>query len=64
MLYITERCVFRLISEGLELLEIAPGVDLEADVLQRMGFRPYVRCLRLMDPRLFEEKKMQLLARL
>ena len=54
VLYITERCVFTLTSSGLELIEIAPGVDLERDILACMAFRPKVAAsLRLMDPRLF-----------
>ncbi|HOZ45027.1 MAG TPA: CoA-transferase [Candidatus Hydrogenedentes bacterium] len=42
VLYITERCVFRLVPEGLLLAEVAPGVDIERDILNRMDFRPIV----------------------
>jgi propionate CoA-transferase len=59
VLYITERCVLRLGPRGLELIEIAPGVDLEADVLDRMGFEPSVAPdLREMDRALFRRGAM------
>ena len=59
VMYITERAVFRLVREGIELIEIAPGVDLEKDVLGKMDFRPAVSPdLKLMDARLFNESVM------
>ena len=53
-LYVTERCVFRLVEGGLELIEIAPGIDLERDVLAQMDFKPAVSpSLKLMDADIF-----------
>lgn len=61
VLYITERCVFRLCAEGLELTEIAPGVDLEHDILAHMDFRPVMRTPpTLMDARIFAHGRMGL----
>jgi propionate CoA-transferase len=61
VLYITERCVFTLGSWGLELIEVAPGVDVERDILAQMAFRPTVRePLRLMDCRIFRPEPMGL----
>jgi propionate CoA-transferase len=60
-LYVTERCVFRLGDEGLELIEIAPGMDLERDVLGQMDFAPLLRqAPRPMDPRIFRPDAMGL----
>ena len=53
VLYVTERAVFRLGDEGLELIEIAPGIDLERDVLAQMGFRPVLRDVREMPAHAF-----------
>ncbi|MCB1882074.1 MAG: acyl CoA:acetate/3-ketoacid CoA transferase, partial [Gammaproteobacteria bacterium] len=59
--YVTERAVFRLVEDGLELIEIAPGLDLERDVLAQMDFRPRIaEPLALMDTRLFQEAALGL----
>jgi propionate CoA-transferase len=61
VLYVTERCVFRLGADGLELTEIAPGIDLERDILAHMDFRPVMsRPPALMDARLFLDGPMGL----
>lgn len=60
-LYVTERCVLALGDEGLELLEIAPGVDLEKDILAQMEFQPILKKPpRLMDERIFRQEPMGL----
>ena len=59
VMYISERAVFKLTPDGLMLVEIAPGVDLEKDILQKMEFKPLVsKDLKTMDSRLFNEKPM------
>jgi propionate CoA-transferase len=60
VLFVTERCVFKLTAQGLELIEIAPGVELERDILARMDFVPVVRRPLLMDPRIFRPAPMGL----
>jgi len=59
--YITERCVFRLGEQGVELVEIAPGIDLERDIFAQMDFRPVVsKDLRTMDDAIFRDTPMGL----
>jgi len=60
VLYVTERCVFKLSREGLELLEVAPGIDIERDILALMGFKPIVNSPRAMDTAIFSEALMRL----
>ncbi len=60
-LFVTERAVFRVGPRGLELIEIAPGLDPERDVISKMGFRPVVSNeLKPMDPRIFRPDRMGL----
>jgi propionate CoA-transferase len=59
VIYITERCVFRLRPDGLQLTEIAPGVDLQKDILDQMAFRPLIDGQpALMDARIFRDEPM------
>ncbi len=60
--YVTERCVFRCGPEGLELTEVAPGIDIGRDILAHMGFRPIVHAPVAMDPRIFRPGPMGLRA--
>ena len=61
VLYVTERCVFVLTPDGLELSEVAPGVDVERHILSQMDFKPIVRDEpELMDARIFRAETMGL----
>lgn len=61
VIFITERAVFRLTEEGVVLTEVAPGVDLERDIVGQMAFRPIISPeLKEMDGRLFREEVMDL----
>ncbi len=61
VLYVTERCVFELTPDGVELIEVAPGVDIERDILAHMHFTPVVRGTpRSMDARIFRDEPMGL----
>ncbi|MBS6283301.1 MULTISPECIES: acyl CoA:acetate/3-ketoacid CoA transferase [Intestinimonas] len=61
VMYITERAVFRLTPEGPMLVEIAPGIDLERDILLHMAFHPILSPeLKQMDARIFRAEPMGL----
>ena len=61
VLYITERCVFKLGPQGLVLIEIAPGIDVEKDILAHMEFKPEIsQDLKAMDSRIFMDEPMNL----
>lgn len=56
VVFVTERAVFKLVKEGVMLTEIAPGIDLQKDILDRMDFTPIICAdLKLMDERLFRD---------
>jgi propionate CoA-transferase len=61
VLYVTERCVFRLGEYGVELVEVAPGIDIERDILALMDFTPAMSAApKLMDARIFRDEPMGL----
>jgi propionate CoA-transferase len=62
VIYVTERCVFQLTEHGLELIEVAPGIDIERDILAHMAFKPHIHSPVPMDGRLFLDQPMELLA--
>ncbi len=61
VLYITERAVFQLTDEGIMLIEIAPGIDLDEDILKYMDFKPIISDdLKIMDEKIFKNEPMGL----
>lgn len=63
VLYVTERAVFRLADDGIELIEVAPGIDPARDVLAHMDFTPRLSpALRIMHPAIFADRVMALSA--
>ncbi|MCR1899425.1 acyl CoA:acetate/3-ketoacid CoA transferase [Irregularibacter muris] len=61
VLYVTERAVFELSKEGIVLKEIAPGIDVQEDIVNQMGFQPIIpKDLKEMDSRIFREEPMGL----
>ena len=60
VLYVTERAVFKLTGEGLLLTEIAPGVDINKDILDNMDFKPVIsKDLKNMPVKIFNSEKMK-----
>lgn len=53
VLYVTERCVLRCSATGVELIEVAPGIDIDRDIVAQMDFRPLIGDVRPMDARIF-----------
>ena len=64
VLYVTERCVFRLGEKGLTLTELAPGVEIERDILAQLPFKPLIDGPRPMDPGIFQPQPMGLRERM
>ena len=64
VLYVTERCVFRLTPRGLELVEVAPGIDIDRDILAHMDFAPIVDRPRVMEGGIFAIAPMGLRERM
>lgn len=61
VLYVTERCVFTLTRKGMELIEVAPGIDLERNILAQMDFKPVIDEPPVtMDTRIFMPEPMNL----
>jgi len=61
VIFITERAVFRLTEDGMVLIEVAPGIDVEKDIVANMEFRPIIsKKLKAMDARIFAEQPMNL----
>jgi propionate CoA-transferase len=64
VLYVTERCVFRLTPEGLSLAEVAPGVDPERDIRPFMDFAPAGGAAAPMPGMIFRDARMGLRERM
>ena len=64
VIYVTERCVFQLTPGGLELIEVAPGIDIDKHILAHMDFKPIINKPMPMDRRIFVDDPMELLSEL
>ena len=54
--------MFQLTDHGLELIEVAPGIDIERDILAHMAFKPHIHKPIPMNPALFRDEPMDLLS--
>ena len=64
VIYVTERCVFQLTPGGLELIEVAPGINIEKHILANMDFKPIINKPTPMDRRIFIDEPMDLMSEL
>ncbi len=64
VIYVTERCVFQLTPEGLELIEVAPGIEIDKHILAHMDFKPVINKPIPMDRRIFVDEPMDLMSEL
>ncbi|HIT73634.1 3-oxoacid CoA-transferase [Tyzzerella sp. An114] len=58
VMYITERAVFELKEDGVHLTEVAPGIDVQTQIIDLMDFKPIIGDLRVMDERIFKDEIM------
>lgn len=58
VMYITERAVFELREDGVHLIEVAPGIDIQTQILDLMDFKPFVDEVKVMDERIFKDEIM------
>ena len=54
VLFVTERAVFQLTARGLQLTEVAPGIDIDSEILEQMDFQPHIDQVREMPAHVFE----------
>lgn len=58
VMYITERAVFELRKDGVHLIEVAPGIDIQTQILDLMDFKPFIDEVKVMDERIFKDEIM------
>ena len=58
VLYVTERATFQLTNRGVELKEVAPGIDIQRDVLNAIGFKPIVEEVSTTDEKVFTDQPL------